>query len=471
MEKYKKLFNNSLVFAIGNFGSKIINFIMVPLYTYTLTTQQYGTLDLITTTVNLLVPFVTLTIEQAVIRFAVQKVKDRPDDYILTTSLFFCAFMNSISLILILFLFHFFGFNMQYQFYFIVLIILNSFQSILLQFTRGIEKIKEFAINGILQTILIAGFNILFLVNFKMGLVGYFKSLILSILLSILYLVFVIKAWKRISIKYFDFEFLKDMLVYSIPLLPNNTMWWLVNNSTRYIILYFLGASANGLFAVANKIPSLITMLTSIFQQAWQLSAFEEYESSDRSVFYSTIFKYYYQFLILSGIILVTLSQPIVYYFVEYSYYESWKIIPPLILAVIYQTFSGFIGTIYTASMKTRGMFISSILSAFVAVFANLLFIPIFGLTGAGIGTTLAFIIMWIYRLIDTRKYVTITIDYVCFFFNNILFIFQWIILTADFDISLKLKYSLAVFVLCASLILNRKLVDTFIFRLFRKSH
>ncbi|RXA55474.1 hypothetical protein EQ871_17545, partial [Enterococcus casseliflavus] len=127
--------------------------------------------------------------------------------------------------------------------------------------------------------------------------------------------------------------------------------------------------------------------------------------------------------------------------------------------------------TIYTASMKTRGMFISSILSAFVAVFANLLFIPIFGLTGAGIGTTLAFIIMWIYRLIDTRKYVTITIDYVCFFFNNILFIFQWIILTADFDISLKLKYSLAAFVLCASLILNRKLVDTFIFRLFRKSH
>ena len=71
--KYKKLVKNSVVFFIGNLGSKVITFLIVPFYTYYLTTAEYGTADLVTTTVNLLVPFAMVGMNEAVLRFTVSK--------------------------------------------------------------------------------------------------------------------------------------------------------------------------------------------------------------------------------------------------------------------------------------------------------------------------------------------------------------------------------------------------------------
>jgi O-antigen/teichoic acid export membrane protein len=60
-------------------------------------------------------------------------------------------------------------------------------------------------------------------------------------------------------------------------------LWWLITASDRYVILFVCGSSANGIYAVSNKIPSIITVFTGVFFQAWQISAIQEAKSRDQT--------------------------------------------------------------------------------------------------------------------------------------------------------------------------------------------
>ncbi|QXN87169.1 oligosaccharide flippase family protein [Tetragenococcus halophilus] len=424
MGKYKKLMMNSVVFAIGNLGSKIISVVMIPLYTYFLTTSEYGQVDLVTTAISLLLPLVSLTIGQAVIRFAVSRseTKDRKEIF---SNAIAVATVASLFFMLIYPLLNYFHFFDGILLYFTLLLIFQLFGDILSQFVRGIGRVKEFALNGILTTFVIAALNMYFLVYLHMGIAGYLLSMVLAAIVSDIYLFVIIKGFQYFSIHALNKGLLKVMLSYSIPLIPNNIMWWLINGSTRYFILLFAGASANGLFAVANKIPSVLSIATTIFSQAWQLSAFEENESEDKGIFYTKVFKNYYIVLFLFSSLLLIINKHLITYTVSSEFKDSWKLVPFLLLAAIYKSFSGYLGTTYTASMETKGVFTTTVYGAVISVIANFVLIPLFGVYGAGVGTFLAFFFTWLLRLKDTKRLVGMQINYKELFVLNGIFIIQ----------------------------------------------
>ena len=73
----------------------------------------------------------------------------------------------------------------------------------------------------------------------------------------------------------------RQMLRYCIPLIPTAIFWWIMGVSDRYMVKWFLGGAANGIYAVAYKIPTILTILATVFMDAWQLSAITE-SSGDR---------------------------------------------------------------------------------------------------------------------------------------------------------------------------------------------
>ncbi|MFB5430450.1 lipopolysaccharide biosynthesis protein [Enterococcus casseliflavus] len=428
MNKYKKLFQNSLVFAIGNLGSKIVSIIMVPLYTHYLSTEQYGQVDLIITAISLLLPIISLAIGQAVIRFAVSHSNKESERQIFSNAV--C--INILALLLLLLIYpalNYFKVFDNYLELFLILLISQMFGETLSQFTRGIGKVKQYAFNGILTTFIVACLNIFLLVTLDMGIVGYLLSMIFSSVVSNIYLFLVVKGFTLFSIKKIDKKLTRNMLVYSVPLIPNSIMWWVINGSTRYFILIFAGMSANGLFAVANKLPSILSIVTNIFSQAWQLSAFEEQDSADKSSFYTLVFKNYYIVLFLFASLIMVINKPLITYTVGSDFVDSWKIVPFLLLASIYQSFSGFLGTSYTASLQTKGVFITSIYGSIVSVIANVLLIPLFGVYGAGVGSCIAFVTMYLFRLRDTKNIIGLNVDTKLFLFLNILFLLQLVIM------------------------------------------
>lgn len=439
MNSYKKLLNNSIIFAIGNLGSKIIGILMVPLYTYYFTTIDYGRLDLITTTVNLIVPICTLSIFEATFRFAMDK-SENPKS-ILTNSLL----VTLIGIFILFLLSPFFNFNESISKSYLYVLLLISFQSIqvlLAQFVRAVNYIKLFAINGIIMAISLAGLNIISIVYLKMGLNGYLLSLVLSNLLAIIIFIIFGKLWRFIDITLIKKDIIYQLLLYSIPLIPNTFLWWLTNVSNRYFIVFFIGASANGLFAVANKIPTLLSMLNSIFTQAWQISAVEEFDKKDKN-FYSEMFNALAFLLFFGSSIILVVLKPVFSIIISNSFYDSWKYVPVLLLGVIYSSFSNFYGVNYLAAKKTLGVLKTTIYGGMANIVLNLILIPMLGLNGAGLATMVSFCIIWLFRIKDSKNIIIINIDLKKMLIMHFILFFQILVLYINFSLLLEILLNL----------------------------
>lgn len=409
MNSYKKLIGNSFIFALGNLGSKLISFILIPMYTYYLSTEQYGTVDLVTVTVQMLLPIVSVSIFDAVLRFVMDKDKSR--DVIMTNSILimFMGLLIAFIAYLILSFFNIFGDNLIYLY---LILVVQIFEQVFAQYTRAVGKIKVFAINGIILTLTTGLFNIVFLVYFGFGVIGYFWAIIISNIISVVYLYIKSKVYEDISFSKIDKKTLKELLNFSVPMIPNSLMWWLVSTSSRYFILFFVGVSANGLFAVASKIPSLINLVNLIFAQAWQLSAIEEFESENKSSFYTNVFTYLSSTLFISVSILIVFIKIIFETFFSAEFYTAWHAVPFLLLATVFSSFSSFLGTNYIAAKQTKGVFKTSIYGGIISTILNFLFIPTFGIIGASISSMISFFVIFIIRFYDTKQYIEMNINW-----------------------------------------------------------
>lgn len=458
MNKYKKLLGNSIIFAIGTFGIKIINVILVPLYTHYLSTSEYGAIDIVTTTINMILPIISLSIYDAVLRFTMDNKES--NDNVLSNGLAVIILGSIISLGLYPLFKRFDAIEGLIDYLYIILIC-QSLNSLLSQFTRGIGEVKIFTISGIIKTLILCICNIGFLVFLDLGISGYFISVIISEITSILFILFSVKIHQYIRFDNLNLNLLKRMMSYSIPLIPNSFMWWLINASNRYFILYYEGVIINGLFAVANKIPVLLTLFTSIFYQAWQLSAIEEYNSENKSKFFSEVFYYYQAVLFLFSSATFVILKVLIRFIFPIEYHSSWKYVPFLLLGALFSSFSSFLGTNYIAAKDTKGVFKTSLIGGIISLLLNILLVPFIGAIGAGISTMFSFFIIWIVRIVDTKRYISMKINKKSSLISIIIISLQIIILFLKFNIILELCFEASLFIL--HLFLYRKILYKFI--------
>ena len=281
-KKYKSLLKNTAIFTVGSFGSKVLSFLIIPLYTYVLTTSEYGQVDLFSTAISLMIPFSTLLIQEALIR------------YLSSGEIDSCTAVNNSMLVFIfgsvftILMCPFYANGLQiksYVYIYIVIMILNTYTGIFTQYLRADGKVVCFTISGLISTVVLLASNVIFLIILKLGIYGYFYSMLLAQVCVAIYITISGKIISQLNFKKVNMKILIRMLKYSIPLVPNSLMWWIMSAGDKYIINYYMGDSANGIFSIAMKLPMILSMLYNIFMQAWQLSAVEESESSDKTVF------------------------------------------------------------------------------------------------------------------------------------------------------------------------------------------
>lgn len=414
MNKYKRLLNNSLLFAVGNLGSKLLGFVMVPFYTRVLTTADFGTADFVTTLVNLFTPIVTLSAADAVFRFTMEKANS--PSKVLTNGLV----ISLGSLLVAGMIFPFFknipNIGIMFSLTFIGALVL-MFQ----EFARAVGKVTIFAFTGILITAVTVISNILLLFVRNYGLNGYLCSMVIAQIAALVYLIFILKAWRYLKFSMVSFNFIKILLLYGIPLMPNTLSWWLSSAASRVFVVAYAGVAANGIYAVANKVPSLISMLYTIFTQAWQMSAVEEFKSKNNSIFYSKIFNMTMNVLFIGISAIVAFDKLFVRILAAPDYFSAWQIVPFLGLAVLYTSLSSFLGTTYIAALRTKGILFTTILGAIVNVVLNFIFTPKYGAIGAAVSSAIAFLLVMAVRLWDTKKFVNIQVRWTFFLWNHVL--------------------------------------------------
>lgn len=436
MNSYKKLLNNSFIFAVGNLGSKIVSFFLVPLYTYYLSSSEYGTVDLTITTVNMLLPVVSVSVFEAILRFIMDK--DHDSEKTLSNSLAISLagfFVISLSYPILRY-FNVLGTDLIF---FYMILFVQIIGSIFANYARAIGKVKIFAVNGILLTFSTGVLNILFLAYYNLGIVGYYWALILAYGISAMYLVISTKAYKDIRFSHIDASIVKKILVFSVPMVPSTIMWWLINASSRYFIRAFVGVSANGLFAVASRIPSLLNIVNQVFNQAWQLSAVEEYNKNNKNDFYSNVFNTLSSLMLIASSFILIILKPLFEFLFSAEYFESWRIVPFLLLGAVFSSFSAFFGTTYFVAKQTKAMFKTSVYGGVLSFILNAAFIPTLGTIGAGISSMFSFLLMFLIRYFDTKKYIEIKINWFSLLANMIIISVQTGILFTDLDILVEL--------------------------------
>lgn len=410
MNRAKKLVSNSIIFTIGNIGTKLIAFLMVPLYTYTLSRADYGQIDILMTTVSLFLPITTLSIFDAVFRFSMDSSVNVKE--ILTSGIIVTALIALVELALYPFLFFF---HFKYALAFLLILISTALFTLIQNFARAIGKSKIFALAGIINGFCFAILNVVFLVVWDFGIKGYLYSYLISIIMGIVYLVISLKSWQYIDVSLFSLKTTKKMLHYSIPLIPNSLAWWLTSDANRFIILTFIGVSANGLFAVANKIPSLLNMMFNIFTQAWQISAVEEYDSEDVDVFYSNTFDVLQSFLFLIVASILIIIRPLLNIIISPEFSSVWQYVPILLISSLFSNLSAFLGTVFLAVKKTSGLFSTTVVGIVVNLVISFIFTPIFGINGTALGGSVGFFTVMLIRFVYIQKYVNVRLNWIKF--------------------------------------------------------
>lgn len=407
MERNKYLLKNTAIFAIGNFSTKLITFFLVPLYTNSLSPSQYGIADLVTTICTVLAPVLILNMGEGVMRFALDKGADHVK--IMSIGLVSLGFALVIGITIVPMAGSFeqlYPYAVQVYFYTVSLAACQLF----LCYLRGKEMLAAYAVGSIIQTALIAVLNVVFLLVFDLGLTGYFSAYIIASVVASLYAFFVgnvIEVVRNITI---DRTLARHMASFSLVLIPNTLMWWIINSSDRLFVTALLGAAANGIYAVSYKIPQAVSVVASVFNQAWNYSAIHENESDDRDQYASKVYGALAAVSIITGIGLLLLMKPLMSVFVEESYYEAWRYTPFLVIGNVFMTTGTYLSSWYSVNKDSKGFLFSATCGAAVNVVLNLLLIPVLGVTGSALATCVAMIAVFVYRVKDTRKYVRIQI-------------------------------------------------------------
>jgi O-antigen/teichoic acid export membrane protein len=400
--KVKQLVSDTFIFAIGNALTKLIMFILMPLYTSTLTTAEYGISDTLSTIIELIIPFATLCISDAVFRFSIDE--DNKNNEIFSIGI--GTVVKGTVAIIIIGSLSYLIFRYEYTLFLILMYIVYAAKQLFGNFLRGLGKVKLFVVNGVIGTLTLVMFNLLFLLKLNMGVKGYLLAIIVSNAIASIFMFSRGKLYRFIKLKYSNKRLKKEMLSYSIPMIPNMVSWWINNTANRYILLFFEGASITGLFSAASKLPAMINLLSSVFQQAWQYSSANEYNKQDKNNFYTIVFKYYSSFILVacSAVVLIT---PLISKFVlQGKFYIAWRYVPLLLVSATLGCYSIYFGGFYTASKNNKMLMMSTIIGSIVNITFCLVLTPIFGVYGVLIASNFCYLVIVIVRIIDTRKYV-----------------------------------------------------------------
>ena len=283
----------------------------------------------------------------------------------------------------------------------------SCYHSLCSQFIRAKNKTAFFAVQGIINTSLVIVFNILFLAVFHFGVTGYVLSVVLADGLCAILIFVKEKLWREMVLKPSKDTF-KQMLRYSIPMIPATIFWWVTSVSDRYMVTAFLGESANGIYAVSNKLPTFLTLLSTVFMQAWQFSAVSESEKDKKEHidFYTKVWSSFQSVMFIASSFIIALSVPLIKILTTKDFYSAWEYVPTLALAMVFSAFANFMGSVYVVEKRSKNSFLTTMVGAALNIALNLALIPKIGTQGAAVATVVSYFAVFIIRTLDAKKYI-----------------------------------------------------------------
>lgn len=403
------LARNTILLSLGNIMTKGINLLMIPLFSAWLSTEDYGTFDLLCTYVALLIPFITLSNSDSIFRFAIEDEKKDGKSKYITNGFVINLINTTIVICIILLIKRISGWEMALPF--LLLLITELFNNHLQGFMRATKQLSIYSFSSVITTIGIAGSVTILVLYLNMGLKGIILGYSIGNLIGEVFLITITKYWCYLKFNQIDFTTIKEMIKYSYSLIPNNVSWWIINVSDRSLINFFIGNAANGIYAIAYKIPNFCASIFNVFSISWQETAIGLVDSDERNDYYNIVYNNTISTMISLCGGLIGLNYFLFNYIFDIRYFEARLYSPILIAAVIFGALTQYFGGIQISLKRPKENGITTIIGAVVNLLINLFLIKAIGLYAAALSTLISNIVVCIIRYIRLNNVIKFKID------------------------------------------------------------
>lgn len=460
----KKIYKNDLlkntgIIAIGKISTQIVSFFLLPVYTAYLSAGDYGVVDILNVLIQLLLPIISLQLEQAVFRFLIE-IRDNEIEKqkLISTTIFFMIVQSLLYILFMFYLGHFI--KNEYKYFLLFNLLSCMFSYVLTQIARGLGYNLIYSLSNFIMSLINIILNIVFIVIFHMGARGMLMSGLIANIVSCLYVTYAMKLHIYLKIRCISLKKYGQMISYSLPLIPNQVSWWIFSVSDRLIISVILSVAINGIYAVACKFSTLYITMFNFFSMSWTEQATIHINDKNSEEYFTEIIDLSIRFFssIALGIVAV---MPFVFpYFVNSQYSDAYNQIPILMLGSFFNMLVGVYSVVYVAKKQSKSIAKTSFLSAVINLIINILLIKQLGIYAASISTVIAYAFLAVYRIIDIKKYMSIRVKMRVF----VMTIFAFGVIMITYYINIKIINVISLIgIFIYSYIVNRNLISKFL--------
>ena len=407
----KDLARNTAILTIGKISSQAITFFLLPLYTAYLSREDYGIVDLIATIISLLFPILNMQIEQALFRYMVVN-RTNKDELKRISSTAFSFTIFQVLCFALLFVAASPFINNEYKWFLLINLILGTFNFMMMQFMRGVGDNVGYAISAFISSVANIVVNLVLILGFGLGADSMLTAMAVGSITSILYTFFRSRLWQYYSLKYFEKSRLKELLSYSLPLVPNELSGWAIRASDRFVVTTFLGAGANGIIAIAHKFPSIYVMIYNIFGIAWTESIVLHLKEHDGERYFSDMTNRMLRLFSCLSLLIICVMPFVFNLLIDENFAEAYNLIPLYMIGSLFNVVIGLISAVYIVHKQTMVIAKTSIMAAIICVVVDVVCIKFIGAYASPLSNIIGFGAMMLYRCIDIRKYVKLEWDY-----------------------------------------------------------
>ena len=403
MSRQSTLMKNTAIILFGKVCTQLISYLLLPLYTTVLSTEEYGTVDLLITYVTLIAPVVTLQMEAAVFRFLIDVRSDKTAaSRIITNSL--ACLLGTLGIFVLAYAvlncFVAYGYALPFA----ACVVASALLAVFLQISRGLGDNVTYAAGSAVSGILTIVLNILLIVVFPLGVTGMLWATALAQLTAAAFVAVRIRVFRYVDRKQIDKTVIREMSRYSLPLLPNSLSWWIISVSDRTLVTFFIGADANGILAVATKLSAIVVNVFAIFNLSWTESVAVHIRDRDGAAYISEITDQCFRLFGSCGLVLIMGCAVFFRYLVGPDFQSAYDLIPLLVIGSVLNVLQSLYGIIYIGLKDTKKVSRSSAVAAAINILVDLLLIKLIGLYAAPVSTICAMLYLSIYRYIDVNR-------------------------------------------------------------------
>ncbi len=410
-EEFKKLFKHSVIYGLGSIITRIMGFLMIPVYTHYLTTKEYGIIEILDLVSYIISTVIIAGFVPAASKYYFSYKKEDDKNHVISSALIFTTLMSLIgSIILIIFSKQcsFLLFKTDSYAYYCQLSFVALFFEIFLNIPFLYLRLKDasvlYIIISIVRVFLGLILNIYFIVFLHLKILGVLYSAIIVGMVSSIYLIFYTIRCVGIS---FSYSKTKEMLRFGLPLIPADMGMYLLNYFDRFFLNYLCSLSMVGIYAIGYKFGMILsTLIGTPFTMIWVAFRFEIAERNDAKEIYARVLTYFEFIVIFFTLWLMVLIKDIMSIVVSKEFFDAYKIIPLIAISYFFFGANSILRMGIYLEKKTKWMFVTVWIPLIFTIILGSIIIPRYSIMGAGIIKIFSFFFMaWITYFISQKFY------------------------------------------------------------------